>query len=63
MTEESLTPHELFFQHVKNVAFHVRNHHQGVIPIIWDDMFRFAEVSILAGKSLEIAILLSHFVS
>ncbi|XP_025092976.1 hexosaminidase D-like isoform X2 [Pomacea canaliculata] len=52
MTEESLTPHELFFQHVKNVAFHVRNHHQGVIPIIWDDMFRFAEVSILAVSGL-----------
>lgn len=50
--EDSLTPEQLFFQHVKNVAQHVKDNYPSVTPIVWDDMFRLTDLAVLKGIKL-----------
>ena len=47
--DDNLTSEQLFFQHVKNVAQHVKDNYPSVTPIVWDDMFRLTDLPVLKG--------------
>ena len=50
-TEDGVTPDQLFFSHVKNVAQHIRDYYPNITPIVWDDMFRNLNTQLLKGHS------------
>ncbi|KAK6982589.1 hexosaminidase D-like isoform X1 [Biomphalaria glabrata] len=52
MIKESLTKDQLFFEHVRNVAKHIKAHYDSITVIIWDDMLRYSEMSIILNCGL-----------
>ncbi|KAK7111153.1 hypothetical protein V1264_010836 [Littorina saxatilis] len=50
--EDGLSPEQIFLQHVKNVAQHVRDNYPSVTPIVWDDMFRCTDLDVLKDSGL-----------
>ena len=52
MRQESIGKDQLFFAHVKKVAAYLKdNYPQIEACIVWDDMFRYAELSAVLSKS------------
>lgn len=50
MSEENLSPQQLFLIHVKAVLGHIKNTHPTITSIMWDDMLRHTELPILMSK-------------
>lgn len=52
MSEENLSPQQLFLIHVKAVLGHIKNTHPTITSIMWDDMLRHTELPILMNSGL-----------
>ncbi|XP_076448231.1 hexosaminidase D-like [Babylonia areolata] len=50
--EVNLTQEQVFFNHVKSVARHIKEHYPSVTPIVWDDMFRYSEIEVLKESGM-----------
>lgn len=52
LARDQLTREQLFLQHVRNVAQHVRDNYPAVTPVVWDDMFRYTDLTTLKDSGL-----------
>ncbi|XP_005096331.1 hexosaminidase D [Aplysia californica] len=52
MADGSLSKEQIFFSHVREVATHVQKNYNGVMCIVWDDMFRFSELPVILNCRL-----------
>ena len=51
MEQESIGKDQLFFAHVKRVSAFLREKYPQIITcIVWDDMFRYSELSAVLSK-------------
>lgn len=52
MLENVYGKEQIFFSHVYEVATHIKENYQGVVCIVWDDMFRFSDLSVILNCRL-----------
>ncbi|XP_022315492.2 hexosaminidase D-like isoform X2 [Crassostrea virginica] len=52
MSEENLSPQQLFLIHVKAVLAHMKSAYPTITCIMWDDMLRHAELPVLISSGL-----------
>lgn len=50
MASEKLSSQQMFFAHIHAVVTYLKTHYSHITVLMWDDMMRFTELSILKGN-------------